>query len=335
VTASDPAPAPDSPPREDHAARCRNCGAPISGAFCAQCGQETDLRLPTLRAFMREAAGRYVAFDGRFWRTMLALAFRPGRLTREYFAGRRRRYVRPARLYLFSTLIFFAVSRFFIEPAQVVHLDPDKPAKTSTRKAAKSAPPETAAPKDAPPKAAPPGEVPTEEDKAEGVYIDNDMNLHVPDALPGAATLKSRWERFQHLTSEQKEEQIVDGMLRYGPYAMFALLPAFALLLKVAYLGRSKRYPGRPRLYGEHLVFATHDHAFFFVAATVALLMPSGWLRAIVIFWIVIYLFLSMRRTYGGSRIGTVLRASFLFIFYSALIGIATAGLVAAAVLLR
>src|SRR5438034_11628890 len=43
---------------------CRNCGAIASEAFCAHCGQETVLRLPTLLEFLREAAGRYVAFDG-------------------------------------------------------------------------------------------------------------------------------------------------------------------------------------------------------------------------------------------------------------------------------
>ena len=104
-----------APPSAD-VRRCRNCGAPAPGEFCPACGQETKLRLPTLREFLREAAGRYVALDGRFWRTIGLLLFRPGRLTREYLAGRRRRYVRPARLYLFSTLVFFAVSRFFVSP---------------------------------------------------------------------------------------------------------------------------------------------------------------------------------------------------------------------------
>jgi hypothetical protein len=124
-------------------------------------------------------------------------------------------------------------------------------------------------------------------------------------------------------------------MLRYGPYAMFALVPAFALLLKLAYLGRHKRYPHRPRLFGEHLVFAAHNHAFFFVAATAALLAPAGLLRAIVICWIVFYLFRSLRTIYGGTRFGAFLRAFFLFFSYSVLVGLATAGLVVAAVLLR
>ncbi len=106
---------------------CRNCGAPVDGAYCSTCGQETKLRLPTLREFLREAAGRYVALDGRFWRTVFALLVRPGFLTREYLAGRRRRYIRPARLYLFATLIFFAVTRLLVGPIDIFEVHPDTP----------------------------------------------------------------------------------------------------------------------------------------------------------------------------------------------------------------
>src|SRR4029077_20764121 len=97
-------------------AHCPNCGHAVAAAFCPACGQETQLRLPTLREFLREAAGRYVALDGRFWRTLIALSFRPGWLTREYFAGRRRRYVRPARLFLVLSIGLFALLRFTGEP---------------------------------------------------------------------------------------------------------------------------------------------------------------------------------------------------------------------------
>ena len=317
MSAVEPAPAAATDSSATEPTRCRNCKAPVDGRFCGHCGQETDLRLPTLREFLREAAGRYVAFDGRFWRTVVALFFRPGRLTREYFAGRRRRYIRPARLYLFATLVFFAVSRFFVEPADLTRLD----SATKTNETAK-APAKVERPKDA---AA--GE--------RGLHVDDDVNLQLPEDLPGAAGLKKRWQRFEHLSPGEKEDQIVDGMLRYGPYAMFALVPAFALLLKLAYLGRHRRYPHRPRLFGEHMVFAAHNHAFFFVAVTAALLAPSGWLRAIVIVWMLIYLFRSLRTVYGGSMIGALLRAFLLFVFYSVLVGLATGGLVVAAVLLR
>jgi hypothetical protein len=316
VSAVEPAPADPTGSTPSEVAHCRNCRAPISGKFCGNCGQETDVRLPTLREFTREAAGRYVSFDGRFWRTLFALALRPGRLTREYLAGRRRRFIRPARLYLFATLVFFAVSRFFVEPADIVNLD------RSAGGAGQAAQKEERT-------------NPVGKEKSRGFEIESDTDLELPEALPGGSALKQRWHRFEHLSASEKEEQIADGMLRYGPYAMFALVPAFALLLKAAYVGRHRRYPHRPRLFGEHLVFAAHNHAFFFVAATVALIMPWGWLRAIVIGWIVFYLFRSLRAVYGGSRLGAFVRAFFLFVSYSVLVGLATAGLVVAAVLLR
>ena len=96
---------------------CRNCGAHATGHFCPNCGQETRIALPTFPAFMREAAGRYVALDGRLWRTLAALVARPGFLTLEYFAGRRKRYIRPARLFLVLWLLLFAVIGIVQSPA--------------------------------------------------------------------------------------------------------------------------------------------------------------------------------------------------------------------------
>jgi hypothetical protein len=89
--------------------RCRNCGADAPGNYCPACGQETRLALPKVGELVRDAAGRLVAWDGRLWRPLATLAFRPGVLTREYFAGRRRRYVRPARLFLALSLLLFAL----------------------------------------------------------------------------------------------------------------------------------------------------------------------------------------------------------------------------------
>ncbi|MDX1440544.1 MAG: DUF3667 domain-containing protein, partial [Rubricoccaceae bacterium] len=45
--------------------------------------------------------------DGRLWRTLGLLLFRPGRLTHEYIAGRRIRYIRPLRIYFSATILFF------------------------------------------------------------------------------------------------------------------------------------------------------------------------------------------------------------------------------------
>lgn len=63
------------------AGACRNCGAAAPWNYCPNCGQETAIALPSAFAFLREAAGRYIRFDGRMWRSLHALLFRPGFLT--------------------------------------------------------------------------------------------------------------------------------------------------------------------------------------------------------------------------------------------------------------
>jgi hypothetical protein len=116
---------------------------------------------------------------------------------------------------------------------------------------------------------------------------------------------------------------------------MFALLPAIAALLKILYLGRGRRYPARPRLYGEHLVFAAHNHAFLFVAGSIVTLLNQGWFVGVLATWMLVYLAWATRVVYGGPWLGITARAMVLGIAYLILFAFVTIGLVVAAVLLR
>ncbi len=86
---------------------CPNCGARLHGRYCSDCGQlDHPLRLPVHR-FLRQAFTEFLGIDGRVWRTLRVLFFKPGALTVAYLEGRRRQYLRPLRVYLSSTLLFF------------------------------------------------------------------------------------------------------------------------------------------------------------------------------------------------------------------------------------
>ena len=292
-------------------ARCRNCGSQVTGRYCAACGQETDIALPSPGRFLREAAGRYIALDGRLWRSLHALMFRPGHLTREYIAGRRRRYVRPARLFVALSIALFAILRFAAGPPIVI----DAPAVPRAGNAGSDS--------DA------------VNGDAKGLRIDRDFNVRFgAGAWPALVPVRNRIDAFNRLSREDKLDRLLAGMLRYAPYAAIGLLPVFALLLQIAYAGRARRHPQRPRQYAAHLVFGAHNHAFLFLAAILIVVVPFGPVRAVLALWIVVYAFASMRAVYGGSWRGVLLRGLFVFGGYAVFFALAIAVLLLAAVTL-
>lgn len=87
---------------------CSNCGTTLTGDFCQTCGQkrfvESDRRFGHL---LHQFVASATDLDGRFWRTVRALAFQPGLLSREYFDGRRARWISPVSLFLAVSVVYF------------------------------------------------------------------------------------------------------------------------------------------------------------------------------------------------------------------------------------
>lgn len=90
---------------------CANCETEMVGAFCHACGQKAHLH-DKLKHLVEEFAEGIAHFDGRLWRTLPLLAFNPGKLSREWMAGRRVRYVAPLHLFLFAVFLLFLFPNF-------------------------------------------------------------------------------------------------------------------------------------------------------------------------------------------------------------------------------
>lgn len=90
---------------------CLNCGNVLTGPHCRECGQKAHLHR-TLGAFMHDLLHGALHFEGKTWKTLPKLAFRPGELTRRYIEGERRKFVSPMALFLFSIFLMFAVFQF-------------------------------------------------------------------------------------------------------------------------------------------------------------------------------------------------------------------------------
>jgi hypothetical protein len=93
-----------------HPPSCANCGNPLAGRYCSSCGQRADGDVHSVGHFLHELLEAFTHADSRVWGTLLPLLRRPGFLTREYFAGRRARYLQPLRLYLVMSVMFLILS---------------------------------------------------------------------------------------------------------------------------------------------------------------------------------------------------------------------------------
>ncbi len=91
-----------------HGAICLNCGTALVGAHCHECGQSGHVHR-SLGAIGHELLHGVAHFEGKMWRTLPLLAWRPGDLTRRYIAGERARFVSPMAMFLFSIFTMFAI----------------------------------------------------------------------------------------------------------------------------------------------------------------------------------------------------------------------------------
>ncbi|MBO6797198.1 DUF3667 domain-containing protein [Maricaulis sp.] len=88
---------------------CSNCGTQLSGPVCHSCGQTADSFHRPVWELLTEIFDGLFGFEGRMWRTIPPLLYRPGHITRQYLSGVRARYVMPFRLYLTASVLFFLV----------------------------------------------------------------------------------------------------------------------------------------------------------------------------------------------------------------------------------
>src|SRR5881409_1702872 len=87
--------------------RCENCGAELQGHWCAQCGQPAIDYRRSFRHVIADLLDEFLNWDSKFFATIGLLLVRPWKLTNEFLAGHRVRYVHPLRLYLLASILFF------------------------------------------------------------------------------------------------------------------------------------------------------------------------------------------------------------------------------------
>lgn len=87
---------------------CLNCRFIHDSPHCPQCGQKREIHR-SLAAIGHDIMHGVLHLDGKLWRTLPLLIFKPGQLTRRYIDGERAKFVSPMAMFLFSVFAMFAV----------------------------------------------------------------------------------------------------------------------------------------------------------------------------------------------------------------------------------
>ena len=91
---------------------CANCGTPLVGPFCANCGQHVADFHRSVWRFIADFFDNAICWDNKLFRTLGPLFRQPGFLTHEFMVGRRVRYVHPLRLFLFTSAVCLTLLQY-------------------------------------------------------------------------------------------------------------------------------------------------------------------------------------------------------------------------------
>jgi hypothetical protein len=302
---------------------CLNCGAQVAGRYCQHCGQENVVVKESIWHLLMHFIEDLTHFDGKLWKTLKLLLFKPASLTRYYMNGKRATYLHPIRMYLFVSAVFFLV--IF-----------------------------TGGPKTPP-------QVKQEEKtiKIDSIRADrNDFQFRIgadtfnyktlaqyemaQNKLPvskRANWLESKLAKQQiYLTQKYKDDKLeigkalIEQFKHYFSRILYISLPIFAFFVWILYRRNKEHF------FVDHLIFSIHIYCAFFIILFFVKIVddvyeyfmhkPFTVLDISVAFILFFYLYKSLRNHFHQSRLKTIfkffilntltliLMASLMFVFF-------------------
>jgi len=316
--------------------RCENCGHFVEKRFCPECGQENIETRQRFYYLFTHFVEDFVHYDGRFWKTIQYLLFRPAKLTKEYLAGKRNRYVPPVTLYIFVSFITFFIPAILPAGSEPQSKEKAKQETVAEKQKATDSKDNSAQQTNENKKEiTKPKETETKINSKLQEKIDS-KNLEKQgetDSEKKTSTLKLQGrnksvdeeeltkleEELNKFDKEKWEERIVHDF----PKAVFIYMPFFAFWL---WLFHSKKQ----WLYFDHGIFTLHY--FSFTLLSILLLILINWIlsffhweeslinsliKIVVICYMIYYFFHSHRLVYRERKAVSRLKCSILFIINS------------------
>lgn len=102
---------------------CLNCGAALQGHWCHECGQKAKSNVRHFGSVLTDILDTVFEYDNRIWRTLIPLYLSPGKISTDFMAGRRVRYVLPFRLFFVLSVVMFLTLQFSAMPERITGLN--------------------------------------------------------------------------------------------------------------------------------------------------------------------------------------------------------------------
>ncbi|MEA1072086.1 DUF3667 domain-containing protein [Sphingomonas sp. LY160] len=296
-----------------HESACLNCGTILVGDHCHACGQHAHVHR-TLSAFFHDLLHGVFHFEGKVWRTLPMLAWRPGELTRAYIDGKRASFVSPIALFLFSVFLMFALlgmmGTIAIPPEDVVRTNlTENVAKDEAKLAQLQASLERA-------RAAGQPVAGIEKSIAS---VQEDLGLEramAKDGVMSGAAFRASddmppWLKVPVEKAAKNPELLLYKVKTSAYKWSWAVIPLSVPLLWLLF-----PFSRRFRLY-DHTVFVTYSLGFMMLLACLASLLIAVGLSAVagLLFFIPpFHIYKQLRGTYGLTRFGAIWRAIVLVV---------------------
>jgi hypothetical protein len=290
---------------------CLNCGAGLVGDFCHACGQHSHVHR-TLTAFFHDFLHGVLHFEGKIWRTLPLLAWKPGDLTRRYVEGQRASFISPIALFLFCVfLMFAAVSLFggsFGEMAPEAKSDLAAELGADQAKLAR-----VQANRDIATKAG----QPTAKYDEQIIDLNSEITA-ITAASKGTSAITTKADGMPGWLGEivgtaQKNPELLAYKLKTNAYKFSWLI----IPLSVPFVWLLFPFSRRFRLY-DHTIFVTYSLCFMTLLVVAGVIAQSVGLASIAgLLWLIppFHMYRQLKGAYGLSRWGALWRASLLTIF--------------------
>lgn len=292
---------------------CPNCGTQLTEEmnYCHNCGQENHIRRATMKLLASDFFSSYFSVDSKLFRSLRYLLFSPSFLSLEYLNGKIEAYLRPIRLYIFISFTFFLLLSITSSstPADDMKLKKDGVEINLEEEIDKAVPEKDSL-------------VSKKAKEALSKSKNKSQDFNLFDKNEGEELSEfetSMNEKLKKIFSDKREMNIFLNYMRSKlPILLFIIIPVLALLLFVFFY--KKNY-----YYIDHLVFAMHLQAFFFVLLIISEIINLIFdveLMAIAVFILLIYGFIAARRFYKRKIFSTFLRLSLVGVFHTLLSGV-------------